>query len=80
MYMVLMQTLEASSSSLFLDLLHRETEIIKLLCHEMGTKQIADKLNLIAYTVESHRSNIFNKAGAANLRVLVRWAVNTGMD
>ena len=80
MYMVLMQTLQAASSSLFPDLLHRETEIIKLLCHEMSTKQIADKLNLMAHTVESHRSNIFNKVGAANLTVLMRWAVNNGMD
>ncbi|GAB5538391.1 MAG: response regulator transcription factor [Salibacteraceae bacterium] len=69
-----------SADKLFPQFSYREKEIIKLLCHERSTKQIADDLNLSAHTIESHRSNIFKKIGVANVAGLVRWAVNNGLD
>src|SRR5690606_19211693 len=57
---------------LFPQLTSREREVIKLMCHEMATKQIADKLNLSVHTVESHRTNIFKKIGVNNVAGLVR--------
>ncbi|MBT3646644.1 MAG: response regulator transcription factor [Flavobacteriales bacterium] len=65
---------------LFPHLSDREKEIIKLLCHEYNTKQIAEAVHLSAHTIESHRSNIFKKVGVTNVAGLVRWAVNNGLD
>ena len=67
-------------NALFPQLSDRELEIIKLLCHEYNTKQIAETVHLSTHTIESHRSNIFKKVGVANVAGLVRWAVNNGLD
>ncbi|MEZ4722625.1 MAG: response regulator transcription factor [Flavobacteriales bacterium] len=67
-------------SQLFPNLSTRERQIIKMLCHEHNTKQIAQQLEISFHTVESHRSNIFKKVGVSNLAGLVRWAVNNDLD
>lgn len=69
-----------AQNKLFPNLSNREIEIIRLLCHEFSTKQIAGELTISSHTVESHRSNIFKKVGANNLAGLVRWAVNNNLD
>lgn len=71
---------EDQPNKLFPQLSEREKEIIKLLCNELSTKQIADQIHLSTHTVESHRSNILKKVGVSNIAGLVRWAVNNGMD
>lgn len=71
---------EKEPNRLFPHLSDREKEIIRLLCHEKSTKQIADELSISFHTVESHRANVFRKVGVQNLAGLVRWAVNNGMD
>lgn len=67
-------------NKLFPQLSEREKQIIKLLCNEFSTKQIAEEIHLSTHTIESHRSNIFKKLGVSNIAGLVRWAVNNGMD
>lgn len=42
----------------------RETQILKLVLEEHTTAQIANKLSLSTYTVETHRKNICRKANA----------------
>lgn len=71
---------EDEPNKLFPQLSDREKEIIQLLCHELSTKQIAEKIHLSAHTIESHRANIFKKVGVSNVAGLVRWAVNNGYD
>ncbi len=71
---------ENEPNKLFPQLSEREKQIIKLLCNEFSTKQIAEEIHLSTHTVESHRSNIFKKLGVSNIAGLVRWAVNNGMD
>jgi len=71
---------EAVPSSLFPDLGDRELQIVKMLCEEYSSKQIADQLNISHHTVESHRSNVFKKIGVSNVAGLVKWAVNNGFD
>ncbi|PWL28367.1 response regulator transcription factor [uncultured Roseivirga sp.] len=52
----------------------REVEIVKLIALENTTNEIAEKLSISAYTVDTHRKNIINKLGVKNLAGLVRFA------
>lgn len=63
------------TKSLFPKLSERETEILKLICKEFSSHEIAEQLFISFHTVESHRANLMLKAGAKNTAGLVRWAV-----
>jgi DNA-binding NarL/FixJ family response regulator len=52
----------------------REVEIIKLVCHEMTTKQIATTLFLSELTINTHRRNILRKLEIKNVAGLVNFA------
>ena len=58
------------------NLSERELEIIKLIRSGNTTKQIADKLYLSAFTVETHRKNIFKKLEVKNMAMLIDFANN----
>jgi len=45
----------------------REFEIIKLIEYGLNTSQIAEKLYLSVYTINTHRCNIIKKSGMANI-------------
>jgi DNA-binding NarL/FixJ family response regulator len=47
-------------------LTNRELEIAKLVCLELSSEQIADKLFLSLHTVNTHRKNILKKINAKN--------------
>jgi len=49
----------------------RELEIIKLIESGSNSKQIAEKLFLSVYTVDTHRSNILKKSGKAHISDLI---------
>ena len=49
----------------------RELEIVKLIEKGLSSKQIADKLFLSVYTVNTHRSNILEKSGKASVPDLI---------
>ncbi len=53
----------------------REKEIVKLLCSGKTTSEISEYLFISYKTVESHRTNIFKKAGVHNIAELVIWAI-----
>lgn len=57
----------------------REFEIIKLLAKGLNTKQISDKLFLSPFTVNTHRSNILQKSGKANIQELLAWLSEIGL-
>jgi DNA-binding CsgD family transcriptional regulator len=44
----------------------REFEIIELSVHGLSSKEIGDKLNISARTVETHLKNVYNKMGIEN--------------
>lgn len=52
----------------------REIEIIKLIAKDMSNKEIAAGLFISERTVETHRKNIFRKAGVNSVVGLVRYA------
>ncbi len=63
------------TKNLFPKLSERELEILRLICQEHSSQEIADQLFISFHTVESHRANLMLKAGAKNTAGLVRWAV-----
>jgi len=56
----------------------REFEIIQLLAKGLSTKQISDKLFLSPFTVNTHRSNILQKSGKANMQEVISWLTELG--
>jgi len=56
----------------------REKEILKLLTNGYNSKEIADKLCLSKYTIETHRKNILKKTELNNTAELIKLASNSG--
>jgi DNA-binding NarL/FixJ family response regulator len=52
----------------------REVDIIRLICSELSTKQIAAQLFLSEFTVNTHRKNIFRKLNVKNVAGLMNFA------
>ncbi|MEO8171696.1 MAG: response regulator transcription factor [Sediminibacterium sp.] len=52
----------------------REVEIIKLVCHEMNTREIAATLFLSELTIKTHRRNILRKLDLKNVAGLINFA------
>lgn len=67
------------SNYLFTELSPRELEVLKLICEEKNTQEIADALFISYNTVETHRANILLKVGVKNTAGLVKWAVENDM-
>lgn len=57
----------------------RETEIVSLLADGLSTQEVADKLFLSYYTVETHRKNLLNKLNLRNTAELIKYAAQLGM-
>lgn len=57
----------------------REVEIIQLVCQEMSSKEIGDKLFISEFTVTTHRRNILGKLGIKNTPALINFAKQNGI-
>jgi two-component system, NarL family, response regulator NreC len=57
----------------------REEEIIQLICMQLTTEQIAEKLFISPKTVNGHRNSLLQKTGAQNVAGLVLFAVKNGL-
>ncbi len=55
---------------------NREKEILRLICQEYSSAQIAKKLFISVSTVDTHRQNIMIKLGVTNTVGLVKYAYN----
>ena len=53
----------------------REKQILRLIAAENTNKEIAQQLYISERTVETHRKNIFRKAGTNNLVGLIKFAI-----
>lgn len=60
-------------------LTEREIQIVKLIATEHTTQEIADKLYISLYTVESHRKNIMRKTDTRNMAGLIKYALKAGV-
>lgn len=60
------------------DITPREQEILSLIAEGQSTPEIAHKLCIAPSTVNTHRRNLIDKLGVANIKALVRYAVQNG--
>ena len=56
-------------------LTHREKEILELICYQLSTNEIAEKLFISPRTVEGHRNNLLLKTESKNIAGLVVYAI-----
>lgn len=57
----------------------REIEVIQCIAEGLSNKMIANKLDLSAHTVNTHRKNIMNKLGVNNTAGVVMFAVKNNL-
>ncbi|RAW02347.1 response regulator [Pseudochryseolinea flava] len=57
----------------------REKEILKYIAEEFTTPEIAEKLFISQYTVNTHRKNLISKLGVKNVAGLVKYAFQKGL-
>ncbi|MDZ4756524.1 MAG: response regulator transcription factor [Bacteroidota bacterium] len=58
----------------------RELDILKLVITEHTSQQIAQKLSLSQFTVDTHRKSILKKLKVKNLAGLVKYAIDNGIS
>lgn len=57
----------------------REKDIMRLICCEYTSKEIACRLHLSKRTVEGHRTRIMDKIGAKSIAGVIRYAMEKGV-
>lgn len=57
----------------------RESEVLKLICDQYSTEEIAEKLFLSPKTIKRHRQILFDKTNSKNLAGLVVYAIKKGI-
>ena len=57
----------------------RQREVLQLVAEGLTTKKIAERLNIDAKTVETHRTNMMRKLGVRDVVSLVRFAIRNGL-
>lgn len=57
----------------------REIEVVKLICKEHTTPEMAEILFISPRTVDGHRNNIMDKTGARNIAGIVVYAMKNGL-
>lgn len=61
------------------ELTEREIDVLKLVCQQLSTKEIADALFISPKTVESHKTNLMIKTCVKNMAGLVIYAVQNNI-
>jgi DNA-binding NarL/FixJ family response regulator len=61
------------------ELTEREIEILKLVCQENTTAEIAEKLFISPLTVETHRKNILRKTKVKTIVGLIKFAIENNL-
>lgn len=67
------------SSNAAINLSKRELEVLQLICEELTTAEIANKLFISVRTVEGHRKKLVEKTGVKNMAGLVIYAMKSGL-
>jgi LuxR family transcriptional regulator, transcriptional regulator of spore coat protein len=57
----------------------RELAVLRLIAAELTTPQIAQRLGVAVSTIETHRRNLFRKAGVRSMAGLVKEAMREGL-
>jgi DNA-binding NarL/FixJ family response regulator len=75
----LIQSYKKKDDPAYVELTPREKEILKLVCQEMNSQEIADKLFISVHTAETHRRNLLSKTACKNSVGLVKYAMENGL-
>ena len=70
---------EKKTEKELLDITERELEILKLICEENSSEQIANKLYISKRTVDTHRQHIYEKTGSKTIVSLMKFAVRNNL-
>ncbi len=61
------------------ELTPREHEVLQLICEELTTSEIGERLYISTRTAEGHRNNLLSKLGCRNAAGLVVYAIQHGL-
>ncbi|WP_250255644.1 response regulator transcription factor [Chryseobacterium sp. Marseille-Q3244] len=61
------------------ELTDREVDVLRLVCQQLSTKEIADSLFISPKTVETHKTNLMIKTGVKNMAGLVIYAIQNNI-
>ena len=78
-YKLLQTNCKEEENDIIIQLTRREKEVLIEIIAGLTTQQIAEKLFISKYTVESHRANIHSKTGTKNLASLVKYALDNNL-
>ena len=70
---------EKTEKAVIQDLSDRELEILKLICQEFTTTEIAERLFISHYTVETHRRHMLQKTCSKNVVGLIKYAIKCNL-
>ena len=73
------QLAQPEAQSVFNVLSSREREVLQLVAEGKSTREIADKLNLSAKTIETHRMHIMDKLDLHTVAELTKYAIKEGL-
>jgi len=80
---VLRDQITSKTNSIPLDskdsLTQREIDVLRLVCQQLTSKEIGEKLYISKKTVETHKSNLLSKTGARNIAGLIIYATQNGL-
>ena len=60
-------------------LTNREIDVLKLICKQLSTREIGEKLFISPKTVETHKSNLLLKVGVKNTAGLIIYAIHNSI-
>lgn len=61
------------------ELSEKEKAVLKLICAEFTSKEIADQLNMSFRTIEAYRKSLHEKTGSKNSAGLILYAIRNGI-
>lgn len=76
---VIMTSFRTKDSTTQVHLTKRELEILNLLTKALTTAEIAERLFLSTYTIDTHRKNLLSKLNLKNTPALVKYAIENDL-
>ncbi|MQY79179.1 MAG: hypothetical protein GH151_08295 [Bacteroidetes bacterium] len=76
---LLNENLQLKNELLIRSLTKREKQVLELISQGLTNKEIAEKLNISCYTIDTYRKKLLHKLSLKNTAALVRFAAESGL-